>query len=121
MKTWQPPTPRTRPGAPPPAAPAPREVPLLFFNATKDAGTLYLKVVNRDMKAQTIHIALTGTRSVEPIGETITLSAASPDDTNSITDPQKIVPVTARAEGLGADFTKAFPPYSITILKLRAH
>ena len=44
---------------------------------------------------------------------------ASPDDTNSITEPAKIVPITTSVDGLGSSFTREFPPYSITILELR--
>ena len=47
------------------------------------------------------------------------LGAASPDDTNSSTEPTKIVPVTSSVDGLGSSFTREFPPYSITILELR--
>jgi alpha-N-arabinofuranosidase len=120
-RTYQPPTPRARDGAPPPAKPAPREVPLLFFNATKDAtGTIYLKVVNRAAEAKPVHIKLSGVSAIQPVGEAITLAANSPDDTNSITEPNKLKPVTTRAEGMGTDFTRPFPPYSITILKLHS-
>ena len=44
---------------------------------------------------------------------------ASPDDTNSITETTKIIPVTTSVDGLGSSFTREFPPYSITILELR--
>lgn len=53
-------------------------------------------------------------------GQTITLSAASPADTNSITEPTKIVPVTAAVDGLGTNFTRTFPPYSLTVLQMKA-
>ena len=126
-RTWQPSLPRVRPAAPgsptppPPTRPAPREVPLLFFAATRDniTGTIYLKVVNRAADAKPVHVTLSGLKSVEPIGQSITLAAGSPEETNSITEPKKIVPITAKAEGLGMDFTRPFPPYSITVLKLK--
>jgi len=47
------------------------------------------------------------------------LSAASPDDTNTINNPKKVVPVTAKVRGLGKSFTRAFPAYSITVLQLQ--
>jgi alpha-N-arabinofuranosidase len=34
--------------------------------------------------------------------------------------PKTIVPATEKADGLGTDFTRTFPPYSITILELQA-
>jgi len=48
------------------------------------------------------------------------LQASSPGDTNSLQEPGKIVPVTEKVKGLGKEFTRTFPPYSITILELSA-
>jgi hypothetical protein len=48
-----------------------------------------------------------------------TLKASSPNDTNSLEEPQKIVPRTEKLNNLGADFTREFAPYSITVLKLK--
>ncbi|MBN2131339.1 MAG: hypothetical protein JW741_17695 [Sedimentisphaerales bacterium] len=42
------------------------------------------------------------------------------EDTNSITEPKKIVPVARKIDGLGTDLTRTFPPYSITVPKLKA-
>gem|GEM_PF-2101983 len=39
-------------------------------------------------------------------------------DSNSIEQPGKIVPRTAKVDGLGAPFTREFPPHSISVLKL---
>jgi alpha-N-arabinofuranosidase len=57
--------------------------------------------------------------TVEPKGRAIAMSASSPDDTNSITEPRKIVPVTSDVDGLGASFTRTLPPYSITVLEVK--
>jgi alpha-L-arabinofuranosidase len=101
----------------------PRQVPTLFFDATRDSqsGTVFLKVVNRLDTAQTVHVKISGVNDVENSAEAVVLSASSPDDTNSIQEPAKIVPVTSNVDGLGADFARDFPPYSITILKLKGH
>jgi len=119
--TWQPPV-RTRNGVPQGDRPAPRQVPEIFYDATRDSqsGTIYLKVVNRQGTAQPVHIQISGGASVEPEGEALVLKADNPDDTNSIQEPVKIVPVTEKIDGLGTDFTREFPPYSITILELKA-
>jgi alpha-L-arabinofuranosidase len=118
--TWHP-SARRRNGAeqtPPPA----REVPSLFFDATRDSqsGTIYLKVVNRLSTPQPVKIEISGASVVEAEGEAVVLKANSPDDTNSIQEPDKIVPVTEKVDGLGTDFTREFPPYSITVLELKA-
>jgi alpha-N-arabinofuranosidase len=126
-REWQPPAPggrRGAPGTPPPPpqpAPPPQQVPMVFFDATRDSqtGTIYLKVVNRAGTPQPVQVEISGLSAVEAKGQAITLSASSPDDTNSITEPTKIVPVTTNVDGLGANFTRTFPPYSITVLEMK--
>jgi alpha-N-arabinofuranosidase len=118
---WQPPAGRGQNGAQP-QRPAPRQVPSLFFDATRDSqgGTIFLKVVNRLGTPQPFHIQISGVGSIAAQGSATVLKADKPDDTNSIQEPAKIVPVTENVGGLGTDFTREFPPYSITILELRA-
>jgi alpha-N-arabinofuranosidase len=112
---WQPPAPRG--GGP---TPPPRQVPVLFFDATRQSanGTVFLKVVNTIGAPQAAQVELSGTTGVGPTGRAIVLSAASPTDTNSITEPAKIVPVSGPAPGLAPSFRHTFPPYSITILEI---
>jgi alpha-N-arabinofuranosidase len=122
LREWQPPTPAARPGNPPPAAPAPKQVPLIFFDATRDSklGTIYLKVVNRAGTPQKMQIAIRGTANVDPIGQLTVMAASDPNDTNSITEPKKLVPVTSKAEGLGDSFTRDFPAHSISVLEIKS-
>jgi alpha-N-arabinofuranosidase len=103
-----------------PPTPMPRQVPLMFFDATRDtaSGTIYVKVVNRSSTSQPVRMSISGLSSVASSGKTITLSAASPEETNSVTEPNKIAPVAADVTGLGSDFTRTFPPYSITVLEI---
>jgi alpha-N-arabinofuranosidase len=105
-------------GAQPAAA---QQVPSLFFDATRDSasGVIYLKVVNRLATAQPVNIAISGVASVAANGSAVVLKASSPDDTNSIKEPKKVAPITEKAKGLGKEFTRVFPPYSITILELK--
>jgi len=119
--TWQPPV-RTRNGVPQGDRPGPQDVPSVFYDATRDrqSGTIYLKVVNRQDMAQPVHVQISGIAAVEAQGTAIVLKADKPDATNSIQDPTNIVPVTETADGLGTDFTREFPPCSITILELKA-
>jgi alpha-N-arabinofuranosidase len=117
---WQPPAGRGRAGAPPPPTPPARKVSNLFFSASRDtkSGTIYLKVVNPAKDPAAVHVTVPGA-AIAAKGQSIALTANSLDDTNSIDAPAKIVPVTAPVDGLSADFTKTFPPYSITILELK--
>jgi alpha-N-arabinofuranosidase len=117
---WQPPT-RRRNGDEQPR-PAAQDVPTLFFDATRDSqsGTIYVKVVNRRDVAQPVEIEISGVSKVSKNGRSIALKADKPTDTNSIKEPKKIVPIIEAARGLGAHFTRIFPPFSITVLELNA-
>ncbi len=99
----------------------PKQVPTLFFVATRASitGTLYLKVVNTAGTAQTVQINLKGATSVAPDGLAVVLASANPQDTNSITETTKIVPVTTKIEGLGQSFTHTFSPYSVNVLQIQ--
>jgi len=118
-QTWQPPA-RRRNGADQPAPPA-QQIRKLFFDATRDSqsGTIYVKVVNTLGTPQPVKIQISGAASVAAEGEAVVLKASRPEDTNSIQEPVKIVPVTEKVDGLGTEFTREFPPYSITVLKLK--
>ena len=93
----------------------------LYESVTRDSktGTVYLKMVNRSDTAQPVHVTLAGAKSVASTGTAVTLGGADLKDTNSLTEPTKIVPVTKTATGLGTDFTYTFPPYSVTILQMQ--
>jgi alpha-N-arabinofuranosidase len=121
-REWQPPARRAAAGQPAPPVPAVQQVPTLFYSGTRDShsGMIYLKIVNRASVTQPVRVEISGVAHVEPKGQSIVLRATSPEDTNSITEPARIVPVTSSVDGLGTNFTREFPPYSITILELRS-
>jgi alpha-N-arabinofuranosidase len=104
------------------SAPAPQQVPFIFYDATRDkkTGTIFLKVVNTGGDARTVQIAIQGAQNIKPEGEMTVLSASTPDATDSISEPNKVVPVTSKVDGLGANFTRVFPAYSITVLQIAA-
>ena len=115
-RTWQ--APACRRGQPP--APPPQQVPTLFHVATRDSrtGTIYLKMVNPLGTPQDVRLEIKGASSVAPDGESVIMKADSLSDTNSLAQPRKIVPVTARESGFGPSFTRTLAPYSINILKI---
>jgi len=100
--------------------PMPTPVPEMFFSATRDTatGTIYVKMINRSGTPQQVNISISGLTSIAPAGKTITLSSANTSDTNSITDPHKVEPVTADVTGLGTEFTRTVTANSITVLEL---
>lgn len=115
---WQPPA-RRRNGAEQ-ARPPMQSIRKVFFDATRDSfrGTIYLKMVNTLGTPQPVKVEISGVNKIAKKGRITVLKAASQDDTNSIQQPAKIVPVTKTARGLGKEFTSILPPYSITVLEL---
>ena len=103
------------------AAPA-QQVPFIFYDATRDTktGTIFLKVVNTGGEERSVRVEVSGASQINPNGEAVVLSASGPEITDSITEPNKVVPVTSKVSGLGGDFTRVFPPYSITVLRIAA-
>jgi alpha-N-arabinofuranosidase len=95
-------------------------IPAMFYVATRNSqkGTVYLKVVNATNSDQMVKIDVTGVKTVTPAASSVVLKADKPEDTNSITEPEKIVPVTAKIKGLGKSFSRSFPAYSITVLQI---
>jgi alpha-N-arabinofuranosidase len=102
-------------------ATSPRQIREVFFDATRDSrsGIIYLKVVNAASSAKQIRIEISGAPKIEPEGEAVSLAAGSLNDTNSLEQPQEIVPRTENVDTLSANVTRDFPPYSITVLKLK--
>ena len=98
----------------------PKTADALFFVATRDSrkNTVYLKIVNTQPVGQAVTIDLAGAGKVSRNGTEWVLKANSPEETNSITEPQKIVPVESPVRGLGKTFTRTFPAYSITVLQI---
>jgi len=121
-KAWQPPAGRRGANGQAPPPPPVQQVPTLFYSATRESrtGTIYLKIVNRASTPQAVRVEIAGLAPVDSKGQSVAMSAGSPDDTNTIAEPAKIAPKTSSVDGLGEDFTKTFPPYSITVLEMKA-
>ncbi|MEO7046674.1 MAG: alpha-L-arabinofuranosidase C-terminal domain-containing protein, partial [Ferruginibacter sp.] len=69
-------------------------VPTVFYSATinEKTGMVYLKMVNTTGKKQPVNINLKGIAKVLPEATMSVIKGEKPDDTNTITDPEKIVP-----------------------------
>jgi len=98
----------------------PKNIDALFFVATRDtvAGTVYLKMVNAQATAQPVTINLKGEGKVARNGRQWVLKANDPAETNTITEPNKIVPVEMPVKGIGKTFKYVLPSYSITVMEL---
>ena len=99
----------------------PPQIPTVFYSATKDTktGIVYLKLVNTTGRQQPVEINLKGVGKVSPIATLIVVKGDKPEDTNKITDPQKIIPVSSTINGIANVFTSTLDPYSVNILKLQ--
>jgi alpha-N-arabinofuranosidase len=99
----------------------PKTYPSLFYVASADHknGIVYLKIVNAASTALPVHIALDGVGQIQSKAKLITLHAENPGDTNSITEPQKIIPVSSEVKGIKKTFDHVFPAYSISVLQLK--
>jgi alpha-N-arabinofuranosidase len=99
-----------------------RQIKSLFYSATRDSasGKITVKIVNSADTAQAVTIDISGVKSVASKGKATVLKAANRTETNTIKDPQHLVPVGEKINGLGTSFTRTFPPCSITVLELNA-
>jgi alpha-L-arabinofuranosidase len=88
--------------------------------ATRDSrtGEIFLKLVNPQSTEQALNIQIKGISSMSSKGTAITL-AGKADDTNSITDPKHVVPVTSSVKDVHPNFTYTLPANSIVVLKLK--
>jgi alpha-N-arabinofuranosidase len=94
--------------------------PRLFESATFDSKThqLHLKLVNASSMPQSVEIKLTGAIHVHSKATVTTLSGKTTQETNSITEPTRIVPVVSSIANAGATFTHTVPRYSIQVLDI---
>jgi alpha-N-arabinofuranosidase len=67
-----------------------------------------------------LNLEIKGVRALASKGSAIMLTG-NPDDSNSITQPKKVVPVTKMLRGVKPGFTYQMPPTSIVVLKLETH
>ena len=49
----------------------------------------------------------------------VVIKGNKPDDTNTITTPENIVPVTSNIKGILKTFLRTFDPYSVSIIQLK--
>jgi alpha-L-arabinofuranosidase len=99
-----------------------RTVPRFYYDATRDSagGTIYVKVVNPTGSPLPLRLKITGVAGIEPAGQLGEVKGTDPLDLNTITEREKIVSTMSKVDGLGADFTRTFAPYSANVLILKS-
>ncbi len=102
-------------------SPRTNEVKSVFYSATRNsaAGKIIVKIVNRADAPQEVAVDINGPVTIARDGTATVLKAENRDATNTLEEPQKVVPVTETVSGLGTRFTRTYPPCSITILELK--
>jgi alpha-L-arabinofuranosidase len=90
----------------------------LYHSVTRDSqdGTFYLNLVNMAGEVQPLHVNVKGADGIARSGRALVLKG-NPLDTNSLSNPYKVVPTTAIVNDLGKSFDYKLPPYSITVLR----
>jgi len=94
--------------------------PRLFYSVTRDSksGKLFLKIVNASSDGQEIEINLPGAGKVKRDATLRTLHATTNEETNSITEPEKIFPVQSKLSNAAEKFLHTAPGYSIQVLEI---
>ncbi len=91
--------------------------PRFFYSITGSAAKkhLYLKLVNADSTPQAINIELSVVK-LAGTAKLISLSAHDTQATNTIDDPDQIVPVESTLNNVGSHFHHTLPGYSIQVI-----
>ncbi|MDE3187319.1 MAG: carbohydrate binding domain-containing protein [Acidobacteriota bacterium] len=94
--------------------------PRVYTSVTRDekARKLFIKVVNATSEVRPISITLDGAGKVKRAAMLYTLSGKTPNATNTIANPEALVPVEHKIETAGPKFEQRFEPYSINVMEL---
>jgi alpha-L-arabinofuranosidase len=95
----------------------------LFHSVTQDSwsGTIFLKLVNCAGSPQPVHISMTGLTRVSSQAKAVVLTSTSPQDTNTLTDPTRVVPRHRTLKGIAPTFDVTLEPNSINVLEIQTH
>ena len=78
-----------------------------------------MKLVNGSSVPQDIHVHLNGVTGVKSEARLTTLRGNTPEETNSIGDPGRILPVVTTIHNAAASFDHMMPPYSIQVFDIQ--
>jgi alpha-N-arabinofuranosidase len=93
----------------------------LYQSVTRSSksGTITVKLVNVSEAPQAVRIDLRGTRSVKRTAEVTTLTA-SPTETNTMEQPERVIPSTHRLVNVAPAFDYTVPGNTIAVLEIEA-
>jgi len=92
----------------------------LYAGASRvsSSGEIILKIVNVSGTELPAQVDLNGVPDVAPtaIGWELT---GKPDDQNTVAEPKKVFPHEIKIESVGKSFTRTFPAYSVTVIRVK--
>jgi alpha-N-arabinofuranosidase len=96
--------------------------PRFFVSTTRDSGTgaIHLKLVNGSSAPQALRIQLNGVAELDKDAQLTTLRGNTREETNSITDPGRILPAISTIHIAAKNFEHTVPPFSIQVLDIKA-
>jgi alpha-N-arabinofuranosidase len=94
--------------------------PRVAYSVTEDkaTGKVYLKIVNGVPSAQEVEIDLSGIEAIAGPAKVTSLHANSTADTNSITDPEHIVPTESTLPATGTKLKFSLPGQTFEVIEL---
>ncbi|WP_405521126.1 LamG-like jellyroll fold domain-containing protein [Streptomyces canus] len=96
-----------------------RALPGLATVATRSGSRLYLALVNYGTEKVDVPVELQGlAKGVNKTARATVLTGSSPTATNTLTDPNTLVPKSSTVTGAASTFTSTLPPLSVTVLEL---
>lgn len=95
-----------------------KSFPSLYWVSTRKnkSGHMQIKLVNRALTEQPIHIVLEGVKSIASSGTLTVLSTNDPDAGNSLQNPNNIAPKTIKYSGVARNFDITIPALSVSVL-----
>jgi alpha-L-arabinofuranosidase len=98
--------------------PRPLVAPIYAASSISKSGDVYLKIVNVSGETISTDIDLAGTGQFASAASGLILTGQK-TDANSVAEPFKVAPKPIKLSVKGATINHAFPPYSITVVRLR--
>jgi alpha-L-arabinofuranosidase len=95
--------------------------PGLYVTASRElkSGEIILKVVSKAPRPTAADVKIEGIKQIARQGTMIVLAGAKLTDENSLAEPKKVAPITSSLKGVSTSFKHTFPPYSLTVLRLK--
>jgi alpha-L-arabinofuranosidase len=82
-------------------------------------GDLVVKVINSSSEPAAIALKVKAEARIAAEGRLTVLTSANPKDENSFAEPTRVAPVSRILSGVGSSFAHEFPPYSLSVIRLK--